>query len=63
MAAIHVCGVAVVSSQSHAEIRATSLAPEWPIFPAAHFLLASAEINEELEGSGEPGVRAAAKQQ
>lgn len=41
----------------------TTVVSEWPIFPAARFLLASAAINEELGGSGEPGVRAAAKQE
>lgn len=56
-------GVTVVSLQSHAEISATSVASEWPIFLAARFLLASVAINEEPEGSGEPGVRAAAKQE
>lgn len=52
-----------LSLQSGAQIRATSVAAQWPTFPAARFLLASAAINEELEGSGGPGVRAAAEQE
>ncbi len=49
--------------QGQAETRASTVASKWPIFPAARFLLVSAAINEEQGGSGEPGVRAAAKQE
>lgn len=45
--------------RSGAPTRATSVAAQWPIFTAARFPLASAAINEELGGSGGPGVRAA----
>lgn len=44
-------------------MRASTVASKWPIFPAARFWLVSAAINEEPGGSGEPGVRAAAKQE
>lgn len=44
-------------------MRAATGASKWPIFPTARFLLVSAAINEELGASGEPGVKAAAKQE
>lgn len=52
-----------IAFQSQAEIGAITVTFEWPIFPAARFLLVSAAINEELGGSGETGVRAATKQE
>lgn len=49
-AASPLSAAAVVSSQSLADTSATSVASQWPIFPAARFLLASAGVNEELRG-------------